>query len=271
MGDLGIKEGIAFDARNSHAPLETAGAGGVPRGEDRPVAAGAAGVGARGGAALALANENNSGSCDTASARQRHSSNSLICDRNRSVSGAGEHASYPNCAAIYGMHPEQLSAFLVVNRKSASIWPFRVGDFAGHRVKFVIFYAQDQIARLIENLGIDGNSLWRSHYRKRLTLTNGNETQFVIGRLNHKSHITRKNNKRIGRNHVALANWPRRRLIGRHQPAVSFGFIGRIRPNDLIGNSGSHKNYSDRASHPFWVELINDGHFVNGQQTQYRC
>ena len=52
MGDLGIKEGAAFNARNSHPPLETAGAGGVPRGEDRPVAAGPAGSSHRRAAAL---------------------------------------------------------------------------------------------------------------------------------------------------------------------------------------------------------------------------
>src|ERR1700722_15651296 len=40
MGDLGIKEGAAFNARNSHSPLETAGARGVPRGQNRPVEAG---------------------------------------------------------------------------------------------------------------------------------------------------------------------------------------------------------------------------------------
>jgi hypothetical protein len=37
MGDQGIKEGAALHARNSHPPLETAGAGGVPRGQNRSV------------------------------------------------------------------------------------------------------------------------------------------------------------------------------------------------------------------------------------------
>jgi hypothetical protein len=55
MGDLGIKRGIVLRARSSHAPLEKAETRGVPRGQNRPVAAGTAGRGAGRAAALVTA------------------------------------------------------------------------------------------------------------------------------------------------------------------------------------------------------------------------